>query len=140
MVASWSSVMLGNSGSQCIGHIQGVSVEGRGSWAIIHQLTIHMDFRTASCDIKPLKCLACFAHRPSMFSGQGKKKFKAFRQRTVSIPCKWLQCIEVNANKKIDSKPLASTTECNGIQILLLPLHSTFKRNSLNIYCKSITH
>ena len=68
--------MLGNSGSQCIGHIQGVSVEGRGSWSIIHQLTIHMDFRTASCDIKPLKCLACFAHRPSMFSGQGKKKLK----------------------------------------------------------------
>lgn len=100
MVANWSSVMLGNCGSQCIGHIQGVSVEGWGSWAIIHQLTIHTEFRTASCDIKPLKCLACFAHRPSMFSGQGEKKIKAFRQRTVSIPCKWLQCIEVNANKK----------------------------------------
>ena len=30
----------------------------------------------------------------------GRKNIKAFRQRTVSIPCKWFQCIEVNANKK----------------------------------------
>ena len=113
-------------------------MEGWGTGVLCSNLPSIIEFRATSGDIKSLKLPPRSAYRPSVFSGQKEKKKKSkkpFRKRTVGIPCKWPSVCSCECQEDMDKKPLASAAECNRIQILPLSLHSTFKRNSLGIYC-----